>query len=640
VIEAFYPTVDGGRFPVKRVVGEIIGVGGDIFADGHDEVRAVLRSRKKGSSQWHERPLVALGNDAWRTDVHLHEMGPHEFQIVAWVDPFQTWLRDFKKRIAVGQDVKVDLLIGAQILTAAAKQANKHDVLLLTAWQNHFTKDQEAGKKLDASSLDELAELAGRYPDRTHTTESPVFGVIVERIRSQFSSWYECFPRSTASMPGQHGSFKDLIARLPYIADLGFDVVYLPPIHPIGTTFRKGPNNTLIAGPSDPGVPWAIGSPDGGHKAIHKQLGTLADFHELLRGAEKLGMEIALDIAFQCSPDHPYVKEHPAWFRHRPDGSIQYAENPPKKYQDIYPFDFESSDWQGLWRELTDVMRYWCKQGVRVFRVDNPHTKSLPFWESAIGELKQEFPELILLSEAFTRPKVMYRLAKAGFTQSYTYFTWRYGRDEFKEYLTELNSSPVADFFRPNFWPNTPDILPEHLQTGGRAAFVGRVVLAATLSSNYGIYGPAYELLEHVPREPGSEEYLNSEKYEIKCWDLNSPQSIAPVIRQLNRIRKAFPALQSNAGLVFHATDNDCLLCYSKGRIDDGTAVIVVVNLDWRREHHGYVTLDLEKLGFSPAGEYRVRDLLSEQVFTWSGGRNFVELDPQQSPAHVLRLES
>jgi starch synthase (maltosyl-transferring) len=446
------------------------------------------------------------------------------------------------------------------------------------------------------------------------------------------------FPRSTSPEPGRHGTFRDCIERLPYVAKLGFDVIYLPPIHPIGEQFRKGKNNAVSAQPGEPGSPWAIGAAAGGHKAIHPELGTLDNFRALIAAAKGHGIDIAIDIAFQSSPDHPYVKEHPEWFRHRPDGTVQYAENPPKKYQDIYPFDFESPACQSLWRELTDVVLYWCEQGVRIFRVDNPHTKPFAFWEFLISEVKARFPEVILLSEAFTRPKIMYRLAKLGFTQSYTYFTWRNSKQEFVEYLTELTQTKVHEFFQPNFWPNTPDILPPHIQTGGRPASIARVVLAATLSSNYGMYGPVYELLETTPREEGSEEYLNSEKYEIRHWNLDQPNRLQHTIAALNHARRAHPALQQNRTLRFHSIDNDQILCYSKQSADRSDTVLCVVNLDFHQAQQGWLQLPLVALGLDPNRAVDVVDLLDGSAFQWTGERNFVALDPHVRPAHVFHL--
>ncbi len=461
----------------------------------------------------------------------------------------------------------------------------------------------------------------------------------VDAPKARFSTWYEMFPRSCSPEPGKHGTLADCIAWLPRLEEMGFDVLYLPPIHPIGTTFRKGKNNQPAAEPGDVGSPWAIGAAEGGHKAILPQLGTVDDLKRLVEAANSRGIDVALDIAFQCSPDHPYVKQHPQWFRQRPDGTVQYAENPPKKYQDIYPFDFETSDWQALWRELTDVFLYWAQYGVRVFRVDNPHTKPFGFWEFLIGEVKAQYPEAIFLAEAFTRPKIMYRLAKVGFTQSYTYFTWRNTQAEFVEYFTELAQTNVREFFRPNLWPNTPDILPEHLQTLGRPSFIARLVLAATLGSNYGIYGPAFETLEHEPREPGSEEYSNSEKYQLRHWDFDRPDALRGMITTVNHIRRENPALQSNGSLRFHPTDNERLLCYSKRDTKSGNRIVTVVNLGLPNIELGFVYLQLAELGVDAARPYQMHDMLSGASFTWQGSRNFVKLEPRTWPAHVFRLE-
>jgi starch synthase (maltosyl-transferring) len=481
-------------------------------------------------------------------------------------------------------------------------------------------------------------ELMDIYPDlRLATRCEAVHPIVADRERARFSSWYELFPRSTSSEPNRHGTFRDVIARLPYVAAMGFDVLYLPPIHPVGRAFRKGKNNAVAAAAGEPGSPWAIGESIGGHTALHPELGTLQDFHALIEAARQRGIEIALDIAYQCSPDHPYAAAHPNWFKVRPDGTIQYAENPPKKYQDIYPFDFESEDWQGLWQELKHVIEYWCEQGVRVFRVDNPHTKAFGYWEWMIADVKRQYPETIFLSEAFTRPKVMYRLAKLGFSQSYTYFSWRNQKQEIIEYFTELTNPKLQDYFRPNLWPNTPDILPEHLQMGGPAAFKARLVLAATLGASYGIYGPAFELMEHLPLKEGSEEYLNSEKYEIRLWDLDQPNSLRDFIAKMNRTRGEQRALQADKNLTFHGTDNDALLCYSKRSDDRASRVLVVVNLNFHAEQHGFVTLSADGLGIDVNRPFQLRDVLSGEAFTWSQPRNYVELDPRNGKsAHVF----
>jgi starch synthase (maltosyl-transferring) len=638
VVENVQPAVDCGRFPIKRAAGESVVVTADVFGDGHDAVRAVLLSRKCGEFVWQESALTALGNDAWTGSFQVTQLGRYEYAVRGWVDGFETWHRDLKKRIEAGQDVTIDLRIGAQLVGAASARAEGHDRERLVHWQKLLA----AGNDLAAyqAGAAELDELASRYPDLRFAAESKPLIVEVERERARFSSWYELFPRSTTGDEAKHGTLRDVIGWLPRIADMGFDVLYMPPIHPIGSQFRKGKNNSTEAEPGDVGSPWAIGAETGGHKAILPELGTLDDFLALVSAARERGLDVAMDIAFQCSPDHPYVKDHPEWFRQRPDGTIQYAENPPKKYQDIYPFDFETSDWQALWRELTDVFLYWCEQGVRVFRVDNPHTKALPFWEFCIGDVKAKYPDTIFLSEAFTRPKVMYRLAKLGFTQSYTYFTWRNTKQEFIEYFTELTQTVVKEFFRPNLWPNTPDILPPHLQTGGRPAFVGRLVLAGTLSSNYGIYGPAYEAMEHLPLKEGSEEYLHSEKYQTRAWDLDRSENLRGVITAVNRARRENVALQSNERLVFHPTDNENLLCYSKQSEDGGNLILTVVNLNFHGEEHGFIELQLDKLGLAADRPIQLHDLLSEQTFTWQGPRNFVKLDPlgPDLPAHILRI--
>ena len=461
--------------------------------------------------------------------------------------------------------------------------------------------------------------------------------VVVDRERARCGAWYELFPRSWGAVPGRHGSFRELEQRLGYVRDLGFDVLYFPPIHPIALLLRKGKNGDLAAGPGDPGSPWAIGAKEGGHRAIHPELGTLEDFRRLLSKAKPMGLEIALDIALQCSPEHPYVKEHPEWFRRRPDGAIQHAENPPKKYEDIYPFDFECAQWKALWEEMKSMFLFWVEQGVRIFRVDNPHTKPFDFWEWLIAEVKRDHPDVIFLSEAFTRPKVMVRLAKLGFTQSYTYFCWRNTRSELTDYFTELTQGPAREFFRASVWTNTPDILTGYLQQGGRTAFRARLILAATLAANYGIYGPAFELCEDQPREPGSEEYLNSEKYELKRWELDRPDSLKELIGRVNRIRRENPALQRDDGLFFHPTDNEQVLCYSKQSPDRKNAILVAVNLDPRRKQSGWVDLRMEALGVGPSRPFEVEDLLHGSRYRWDRGRNYLEISPEMT-AHIFRV--
>ncbi|EAR23434.1 alpha-1,4-glucan--maltose-1-phosphate maltosyltransferase [Nitrococcus mobilis] len=639
VIEGVAPAVDAGRFPIKRTLGEKVVVEADAFVDGHDQLACVLCYRKAATETWTEVAMRPLGNDRWSGEFAVDELGRYGYTVTAWVDHFRTWCAELKKRTKA-EDIASALMIGAELIEAAAARANEPpDAAELHRYAKAL---RTAGDPLTRRSqaLDPaLAQLMAQSPDRMFaTTYERELMVVVDVAHARFSTWYELFPRSCVQEPGTHGSLRSCAERLPYIAAMGFDVLYLPPIHPIGTTARKGRNNTLNASAEDPGSPWAIGSEAGGHKAVHPQLGTLEDFRHLVRRAREQGLEVALDIAFQCSPDHPYVKQAPQWFRWRPDGTVQYAENPPKKYQDIYPFNFESEDWQGLWDELEDVFLFWIEQGVRIFRVDNPHTKPFPFWEWLITHVKAQHPEVIFLAEAFTRPKVMHRLAKLGFTQSYTYFTWRNNKWELMEYFTELTQTPSREYFRPNLWPNTPDILNEYLQVGGRPAFMTRLVLAATLGANYGIYGPAFELCEARPREPGSEEYLDSEKYEIRAWELERPDSLAHFITRVNQIRRENPALQQDWSLRFHPVDNEALVCYSKHCDALDNVILVVVNVDPHHTQAGWVELPLEALQLLPEHPYQVHDLLSDARYLWQGARNYVELDPHSAPAHIFRV--
>lgn len=634
VIEHVQPEIDGGRFPIKRVVGERVVVEADAFADGHDELSCVLRVRAAEEATWREIPMRALPNDRWRGEFRVERLGRYLYTVEAWPDPFHTWSRDLVRRLEAGQDVSVDLQIGAQLVEAATARAEGQDADALRDAARALTSAQG-----DHTALSEkLRRLMARHPDRSLATRyERELEVLVDRPRARFGAWYELFPRSTSPQPGSHGTLKDVEGRLRYVAGMGFDVLYLPPIHPIGRAFRKGANNSVDPKPGDPGSPWAIGGAEGGHRSVHPQLGTLEDFRLLLRAAERHGLEVAMDLAFQVSPDHPYVREHPEWFRARPDGTIQYAENPPKKYQDIYPFDFECEQWQSLWRELHDVVEFWVEQGVRIFRVDNPHTKPFAFWEWLLREVREHHPDVIFLSEAFTRPRVMYRLAKLGFNQSYTYFAWRNEAWELRQYLTELARTDVREYLRANLWPNTPDILTEVLQTGGAAASALRFVVAATLGASYGVYGPVFELAEVVPLQDGREEYKDSEKYQIRHWDLDRPGSLRTLMTRINQIRRAHPALQQDRTLRFLRTDNERLLAYSKTS-DDGTDVVaVIVNLDPHGPQSGWVEVPVvPRAGHPP---YRVDDLLNETRYTWrTDGWNFVQLDPTVTPAHVLRV--
>lgn len=638
VIEALAPQVDGGRFPIKRVVGEEVEVEVDAFTDGHDAVTCVLRYQCESDGEWFERPMAALGNDRWGASFEVSHAGLYRYSASAWVDHFESWRRDLRKRIEVNEDSALDYRTGAALVAAAAGRATGEDASRLAEIVRELDSKRVAAEKRTTALNEELSRLMHTYADRRFETRYDTeLRVRVDRERARFNTWYEFFPRSFGS-EGSHGSFRECMAHLEYVARMGFDVVYLPPVHPVGRSFRKGKNNTLTPETDDVGSPWAIGSTEGGHKSLHPALGTLEDFAAFRERAEELGMEVALDIAFQCAPDHPYVKEHPEWFRKRPDGSIQYAENPPKKYQDIYPFDFETEAWESLWQELKSVVQFWVDQGVHIFRVDNPHTKSFAFWEWMIGEITRAHPDVIFLAEAFTRPKVMHRLAKLGFTQSYTYFTWRNTKWELTEYFTELAGSDSREYFRPNVWPNTPDILSEYLQYGGRPAFMIRQILAATLSASYGIYGPAFELTDGQAREPGAEEYANSEKYQLRQWDVDRPDSLCALIARLNSIRRDNPALHGDWSLQFHDVDNDKLICYSKATEDMGDIILAVVNLDPYHKQSGWVELPLDRFGITGDDPYQMHDLLTDTRFLWYGVRNYVELDPHAVPAHVFRL--
>jgi len=639
IIENVKPEIDSGRFPIKRTVGEKVVVEADTFTDSHDALSCILLHRKDGESRWQERPMEFLVNDRWRGEFAVTELGQYRYTVQAWVDHFKSWRQGLLKKFDAGYDISVDLLSGADLVEEAIKRAARSDAKKLKELALSLRSDEKGSDRVHVATAQELSELMAKYPDRElATTYDRELVVVIDRPIARFSTWYEMFPRSCTPDAGRHGTFKECEARLPYIAGMGFDVLYFPPIHPIGQTHRKGKNNNPAPRPDDPGSPWAIGSAEGGHRDIHPQLGTLTDFRRLMAKAGEHGIEIAIDLAFHCTPDHPYVKEHPEWFRWRPDRTVQYAENPPKKYEDIYPLNFETEKWRELWEELKGVVLFWIDQGVRIFRVDNPHTKPFHFWEWLIGEIKKDHPEVIFLAEAFTRPKVMYQLAKLGFTQSYTYFAWRNTKRELTQYFTELTQTEVREYFLPNLWPNTPDILTEYLQMGGRPAFMARLVLAATLGASYGIYGPAFELCENRPKEPGSEEYLDSEKYEIKNWDIKKPESLRDFVARVNRIRRENPALHDDSSLRFHSTDNDQLICYSKQTDNCSNVIVVVVNLDPHHTQAGWVELYLPDLGINQHMPYQVHDLLSDARYLWHGHRNYVELNPQIVPSQIFRV--
>jgi starch synthase (maltosyl-transferring) len=641
VIEDVTPRVDDGRFPAKRVVGDVIVVEADLFADGHDEIGAVLRYRHEDAGAWDEVRMYPVDNDRWRASFPVTRLGTYLFAPVAWVDAFASWHRSFVARREAGQDLRVELKVGARLVSRVAKKVQGGPAATqVAAGTLERLATTMRGRRRDdaiAAALDPaLPRLMETHGERGHPVElTPPLQILVERERARSGAWYELFPRSASAAPGRHGTIDDVIDRLPELARIGFDVVYLPPIHPIGRTNRKGRNNTPEAESGDVGSPWAIGSDEGGHTAVHPDLGTVDDVDRLVKEAAGHDLEIALDLAFQCSPDHPWVHEHPEWFTKLPGGSIRFAENPPKRYEDIYPLNFDSPAWWDLWTALRDVVGFWIGHGIRVFRVDNPHTKPFAFWEWLLSDVRAKDPDVVFLSEAFTRPKVMYRLAKLGFSQSYTYFTWRRTKDELTDYFRELTTPPVCESFRPNAWPNTPDILPAELQSGDEAAGAIRLVLAATLSASYGIYGPAFEALDHEPREPGSEEYRNSEKYELRSWDADAAFPLRDLISRVNAIRRDHAALRRNDTLRFHEVDNPELLAYSKSDPSSGDVVLTIVNLDPRWPQSGWIDVEPDALGIT-VERYRVRDLLNEATFEWTGSRNFIDLRPGMYPAHIL----
>jgi starch synthase (maltosyl-transferring) len=629
VIEGVLPQVDGGRFSIKRVPGERVEVTADIFADGHDVLAAVLLWRAAGEAEWRESPMELLENDRWGGEFTVDRLGRYEYTIEAWVDRFESWRHELSKKSGAGQDVASELLEGAMIV----RQVDA----TVAARLEDSAEDQ--GPRVAAALAEDLRIAMAAGADRGRAARfEPVLGVLVEREIARFGAWYEMFPRSAGSDPSRSATFDEAAAMLPYVAAMGFDVLYLPPIHPIGRSFRKGRNNAVEAAPTDPGSPWAIGAAEGGHKAVEPGLGTVDDFDRFVAAAASHGLEVALDLAYQVSPDHPYVRDHPDWFRQRPDGTIKYAENPPKKYQDIYPINFESSDWSALWHELKSVIEFWIAHGVRIFRVDNPHTKPFQFWEWALAEIRREHPGAIFLSEAFTRPKVMRYLAKVGFSQSYTYFTWRNTAAELQEYFTELTQTEVREYMRPNLFANTPDILHAYLQRGGRPAFEVRFVLAATLGASYGIYS-GFELIENIPVREGSEEYLDSEKYQIRPRNFDAPHSLTETISRVNAIRREHSALHGDWSLRFHATDNPELLCYSKRSEDGADTLLMVVNVDPLHMQHGFVQVPIADWGIAADAAYDVVDLLSNERYTWRGEWNYVRLDPQGRMAHILHVQ-
>ena len=637
VIEAIAPAVDGGRYPVKREVGAVFEVSADIFKEGHDVLVAFLLYRRADERAWRETPMRFVDNDRWAGAFTLAENARWVYTIEALADPFRSWLADLATRVEAGQDVASELAEGVALLRDAARRARAGDHRdALAAYARRIEQAPSKAEAVEIARDVRLAHFMDAHLDRGAATRvAREFEVVADRERARFAAWYEFFPRSSGA-EGRHGTFKDAEAQLDRAAAMGFDVVYLPPIHPVGRAHRKGRNNALAAQPGEPGSPWAIGGLEGGHTAIHPDLGTLDDFDHFAKEAERRGLEVALDFAIQASPDHPWVREHPEWFFHRPDGTIKYAENPPKKYQDVYPMNFMGDDPGPLWQEMKRVIEFWIAHGVKTFRVDNPHTKPVRFWEWLIRAVQLAHPETIFLAEAFTRPKIMKVLAKCGFTQSYTYFTWRTHKQELIEYFTEITTPPVSDYFRGNLWPNTPDILHETLVRGGRPAFKFRLVMAATLSSLYGIYS-GYELCENVPVREGSEEYLDSEKYQLKTRDWDAPGNLVDYVTRLNRVRRAHPALQRYDNLRFYGADDPAVLWYGKAWGDD--RVFVAVNLDPFRARACLVDVPLDALGLAPDQPYRMREQFSDAAYEWRGPRGYVELDPQREPAQIFVLE-
>ncbi len=632
IIQNVQPEVEQGLYPAKRTVGERVDVMADIFGDGHDHIRATLSYKKETEDHWHSAEMHHRGNDSWLGSFYVLEKGIYLFTLKAWVDHFETWYDGFKKKAAADVDVHLELQEGIHFLKILSAG---NDEVLNKAIEQLSMEHSKATRYVLGADFEKLVQTYSLEEHATHFSKP--LEIIVEHKKSNFSAWYELFPRS-ASLKGKHGTFKDVAKLLPRIASMGFDVLYMPPIHPIGEVNRKGKNNNVIAAAGEPGSPWAIGSVEGGHKSIHADLGSLEDYKNLISEASKYDIDVAFDLAFQCAPDHPYVKEHPEWFKQRPDGSIQYAENPPKKYQDIYPFNFETDQWMDLWLELKSVITYWIDQGVKIFRVDNPHTKPFAFWQWVIGEVNSEYSDIIFLAEAFTRPKIMEQLGKIGFTQSYTYFTWRVDKAELTQYMNEIVEGAARNYFRPNFWPNTPDILPFHLQHQGENIFILRLALAATLASNYGIYGPTYEFYENEPVH-GKEEYLNSEKYEIKLHDWKKTNRMTDIITILNHARKNNAALQSTWNLQFCAIGNDNLIAYLKATDDLSNIILVVANLDPFGRQSGYVQLPKDKLKLGERINVKVRDLITDEHYTWTQEWNYVELDPYKMPFHLFKIE-
>jgi starch synthase (maltosyl-transferring) len=639
VITNVQPQINGRNNPAKGTVNEEIIISADIFADGHDELSASVLIKHSTEKKWIEYPMEFKENDHWEFAFVPGKTGHYQFKIQGWINHFTSWLKAVKTKLNAQQPVTVDLQMGVKLVEDMLQGVPKKEQVSLKQWCVALANEEDPEKAIQLATDEKISTTLLKYRNHEQVRIYPqTLEIDVERQKAGFSTWYELFPRAAAKEKGVHGTFNDVKRILPRIAEMGFDVLYFPPIHPIGKSKRKGKNNSLTAADDDPGSPWAIGNEEGGHKSIHPQLGTIQDFQSLIKAAKLLNIELAMDIAFQCSPDHPYVKLHPEWFRWRPDGTVQYAENPPKRYEDILPFNFETDQWQSLWKELKSIIDFWISKGILIFRVDNPHTKSFPFWEWLIEAVRKENPYVIFLAEAFTRPRIMEHLAKIGFSQSYTYFTWRTTKHELETYMKELTTTGIRSYFRPNFWPNTPDILSPELVKGGENMHIIRLILAATLSSNYGIYGPVYEFGINVPVQ-GKEEYDHSEKYEIKNWDWNAETRIGEVISLINKIRKQNTALQTTWNIVLAETSNEKVMCYIKTDFKTDNRLIIVVNLDPFHSQSAMVKIPLKQLGLPAEQTYAVKDLLSEDKYEWKGESNYVSLNPYEMPAHILKIE-
>jgi starch synthase (maltosyl-transferring) len=636
VIENISPQVEGGKFPIKRIVGEVVCVTADLIADGHDVISARLIYRKQGTKKWSENHMLITEDDAWKGEFRVEETVPYEYAVTAWVDHAMTWYKGFQKKLAAGDELSIDLRIGAEFLKEIAslkKGAENGAVwdLLSKLESDKYTM------AVEAASSESMLHVIENFPLKHFASTSASYLVQVDRLKAAFSNWYEFFPRSSSPEINRPGTFNDCLPIISRLAQLGFDTVYFPPVHPVGVSHRKGKNNSTTALSGEPGSPWAIGASEGGHTAINPTLGTLEEFKNLISHAQSLNVEIAMDLAYQCSPDHPWVKEHPSWFKWRPDGTVQYAENPPKKYQDVLPIHFETDDWENLWKALKDVIEFWIEKGIRIFRVDNPHTKPFVFWEWIMAEMRRDHPDVLFLSEAFTRPKIMARLAKIGFHQSYSYFTWRKNKSELIEYLNQLTQTELREYFRANFWPNTPDILPEYLQNTGPNHTAMRFVLAATLSSNYGMYGPVYEYCVNQPVS-GKEEYFDSEKYEVRHWDWRLESTMHDLIGKINEIRNQNPAFHSTFNILFCETDNEMLLSYYKSTDDGSNKILVIVNLDPINKQSGWVKLPINEMNVNEGELVGLTDLMDQSNYRWNETWNYVELEPQLTPCHIFKL--